>query len=526
MNSRIEIKAALTVDEAGEITGTAWPFGSADRVGDIITKGAFASTPARLPMLWSHDQSAVIGVWDSIDETPSGLQVKGRLLIDSVEKAREVRALVTAGAVNGLSIGFKTKQATPRKGGGRTISALDLVEISVVAVPSHPDARILSAKSATKTKGESMENDNIDVEAKTVDPAELDEKFTSLETKLADLGALGSRLDKIEARLNRPGAPAIVTKQVDAAEIERKAFVDYARTGAVDTKALSVAVGAGGGYLVPPVLLNELQKNLVLFSPMRSVARVTSIGVPKVTLPMRTANLTATWVGETAPRSESDPTYAQKDFNVYEVGVYVDVSNQLLEDSLFPLESELASDLAEEFGRAEGAAFVNGVGATQPTGILHTPAVGSTVNAAGATLAADDLIGVYHELPTFYASRAVWLMNRRTIGVIRKMKATNGEYLWHDNPSAEASLAFGNAGMLLGRPVVEMPDFPDVAPSTISVAFGDIQSAYRIFDRVSVDILRDPFSVRTTGQTRFHARKRVGGDVAKAEAIRFLKTTA
>lgn len=524
MSDRIEIKAALTVDEAGEITGVAWPFGSPDRVGDIITKGAFASTPARLPMLWSHDQSAVIGVWESVDETPSGLQVKGRLLIDSVEKAREVRALVQSGAVSGLSIGFKTKQATPRKGGGRTISALDLVEISVVAVPSHPDARILSAKSATHTKGKTMENDNIETEVKTVDAAALEEKFTSLETKLSDLGGLGSRLDKIEARLNRPGAPAIVTKQADAAEIERKAFNDWARTG-VETKALSVAVGAGGGYLVPPVLLSELQKNLVQFSNMRSVARVTSIGVPKVTLPKRVGNLSATWVGETAPRTESDPTYGQQDFNIFEVGVYVDVSNQLLEDSLFPLEAELAKDLAEEFGRAEGYAFVNGDGVLKPTGILHNPAVASTVNAAGATIDADDLIGVFHELPTFYASRAVWLMNRRTIGKIRKLTATNGEYLWTDSMS-DGSIAASNAGTLLGRPIVEIPDFPDVAPSTISIAFGDIASAYRIFDRVSVDILRDPYTQRTTGQTRFHARKRVGGDTAKAEAVRFLKTTA
>jgi HK97 family phage major capsid protein len=148
------------------------------------------------------------------------------------------------------------------------------------------------------------------------------------------------------------------------------------------------------------------------------------------------------------------------------------------------------------------------------------------VNAAGATVAADDLVELFHELPTFYASRGTWLMNRRTMGAIRKMKTTTGEYIWHDNPSAEASLPFGNAGTLLSRPIVEMPDFPDIAPSTVAIAFGDIQSAYRIFDRVSVDILRDPFTQRTTGQTRFHARKRVGGDVAKAEAIRFLKTTA
>jgi HK97 family phage major capsid protein len=187
------------------------------------------------------------------------------------------------------------------------------------------------------------DNDAADIVTKAIEDftATVNERFAAIEKRFENdnSDALGSRLDKIEARLNRPGAPAIITKKEDAAEIERKAFVDYARTGAVDTKALSVA--ANGAYLVPPVLLNELQKNLVLFSNMRSVARVTAIGVPKVTLPKRTANLTATWVGETATRAESDPTYAQQDFNVYELGVYVDVSNQLLEDSQFPLEAEL-----------------------------------------------------------------------------------------------------------------------------------------------------------------------------------------
>lgn len=115
MTDRIEIKAALSVDDAGEITGTAWPFGSPDRVGDVIEKGAFTG-PASLPMLFAHDQAQVIGVWDEINETDTGLTVKGRLLVDDVERAREVRAMVKAGAVAGLSIGFVTKGANlPRQ---------------------------------------------------------------------------------------------------------------------------------------------------------------------------------------------------------------------------------------------------------------------------------------------------------------------------------------------------------------------------------------------------------------------------
>jgi HK97 family phage prohead protease len=148
MNGRFEFKAALAVDDAGAITGTAWPFGSPDRVGDEILPGAFKSAKAPLPILFQHDPAAPVGAWSSITEGKSGLEVAGKLLVDEVARAREVRALVKSGAVTGLSIGFITKAATAKHGGGRTIKALDLVEISLVTVPSHPGARVRSAKSA------------------------------------------------------------------------------------------------------------------------------------------------------------------------------------------------------------------------------------------------------------------------------------------------------------------------------------------------------------------------------------------
>lgn len=146
--NKFEIKAALSVSDAGEITGLAWPFGSADRVGDMIEKGAFAGAAGPLPMLFGHNPNDPVGVWEATTETDTGLEVRGRLLVEQVERAREVRALVQAGAVTGLSIGFSTKKASARKGGGRTITSLELVEISLVTVPAHPGARIRSAKTA------------------------------------------------------------------------------------------------------------------------------------------------------------------------------------------------------------------------------------------------------------------------------------------------------------------------------------------------------------------------------------------
>ncbi len=150
MSDRIEIKAALAVDEAGHITGTAWPFGSPDTVGDIIEPVAFASATPPIPMLAFHDPAAPVGAWSTVHVTPKGLEVAGRLLVDDVTAAREMRALVAAGAVSGLSIGFRTLKAQNRKGGGRTIKSLDLLEISLVTIPAHPGARVSSVKSAAR----------------------------------------------------------------------------------------------------------------------------------------------------------------------------------------------------------------------------------------------------------------------------------------------------------------------------------------------------------------------------------------
>lgn len=144
----IETKLDATAD--GEIEAMAWPFATPDRVGDVIVKGAFASASYPLPVLFGHDPNDPVGVWDEGEETAEGLHLKGRLLVGEVARAREVRALVQSGAVRGVSIGFRTKAADRRKGGGRTITDLELLECSLVTIPCHPGARVASAKTAVR----------------------------------------------------------------------------------------------------------------------------------------------------------------------------------------------------------------------------------------------------------------------------------------------------------------------------------------------------------------------------------------
>lgn len=150
MNQLFEFKAQLTVDDVGAIKAMAWPFGSGDRVGDWIRKGAFATVQGPLPMLFGHKPHDPVGVWTEYKESNDGFESAGQLLIDDVARAKEVHALVKARAITGISIGFITRKAIARKGGGRDILALDLVEISLVTVPMHPGARITSSKSAAE----------------------------------------------------------------------------------------------------------------------------------------------------------------------------------------------------------------------------------------------------------------------------------------------------------------------------------------------------------------------------------------
>ena len=508
MTDRIEIKAHLTATEEGVIEGTAWPFGSADRVGDVIEQGAF-DRPASLPMLFAHDQSQVVGVWETIEETPAGLSVKGRLLVDDVERAREVRAMIRNGAVRGLSIGFQTRKAN-RTAKGRSITALELHEISVVAVPCHPGAQITALKGNPATieqHGVSAPMENEDLNPAQTAPVA---NAPTIDTKALD--AIKTRLDAIEAKAQRPGVHA--TGPVES--IERKAFVEFLQTGRMDAKALTNAADAAAGYVLAPKELEaEFVRNLVEFSPVRLIADVRTTASHTIIVPKRNSVTNAVWVGETAARTASEPTFGQQEISVKELATYVDVSLQALEDSDNVL-TEVSVALAEDFGAKENLAFLNGTLAVEPSGFMAAAGVGTTNNGHATNLSADALIRLFYAQPQTFRSNGTWVMNGATLGIIRALKDTTGQYLWQ--PSIQA----GQPETILGRPVLEMKDMPSIAAAATPIAFGDFKRAFRIYDRVDLQVLPDLLTQRTNGMARFHARRRVGSAVVRPDAFRKL----
>ena len=149
----------VVLTEGSVIQGYASVFGVRDRGGDVVMPGAYAASLKRMAaaggrvrMLWQHDQGQPIGVWDEVSEDTQGLRVKGRLLTE-VAKAREAAALMAAGAVDGLSIGYRTIRAEKLPEGGRKLIELELWEVSLVTFPMLPVARA-STKSDTGLLGE------------------------------------------------------------------------------------------------------------------------------------------------------------------------------------------------------------------------------------------------------------------------------------------------------------------------------------------------------------------------------------
>lgn len=148
----LQIKA----DSEGRIEGYASRFGELDRGGDIVVKGAYAgslSSGRKPKMLWQHDPSQPIGVWDEVKEDDTGLFVRGRIL-ETVEKGREVKSLIEAGAIDGMSIGYRTIKADRATDGARLLKELDLWEVSMVTFPMLESAKIDAIKAAEMSRRE------------------------------------------------------------------------------------------------------------------------------------------------------------------------------------------------------------------------------------------------------------------------------------------------------------------------------------------------------------------------------------
>jgi len=351
----------------------------------------------------------------------------------------------------------------------------------------------------------------------------------------AAIGELRGQVDEVKGRLDRLGRASgrAPLGGEGAASPEVKGFVDgYLRHGREsEVKSLTVGAPGDGGYAVPREIDARIASELKDISPIRRIAQVVQTGSSGYRKLFATGGAGSGWVSETAGRPETaTPTFEEIAPPSGELYANPAASQAMLDDAAFDLESWLAREIAGEFARAEGAAFVNGSGVNQPRGFLDAPtsaAVDSarpfgtlqyigTADAAGLGDTIElTLIDLAHSLKAGHRQGASWLMNSATLAEVRKLKASDGTFLW------QPGMVEGRPDRLLGYPVVEAEDMPDVAAGAFPIAFGNFKAGYLIAERSATSILRDPFTNKPF--VHFYATKRVGGQVLDSAAIKLLK---
>ncbi len=311
------------------------------------------------------------------------------------------------------------------------------------------------------------------------------------------------------------------------------AFVNgYIRQGReVELKSFTGAVAADGGFAVPREIDGQIDALLKMASPVRAIANVVRVGSAGYRKLVTRSGVASGWASEIAARPVTNtPVFEEVVPSFGELYAQPAATQAMLDDAQFDVEGWLAQEIATEFAKAEGTAFVSGDGVHKPKGFLTYPTnaqldqnrpfgtvqhIATGVAADFGTAPQDKLVDLVHAVRAPYRQGAVWVMNAATLGRVRKFKDGQGGYIW------QPALMAGQPDLLLGFPVVESEDMPEIAANTLPIAFGNFKAGYLIAERQETAILRDPYSNKP--YVNFYATRRVGGGLINSEAIKLLK---
>ena len=344
----------------------------------------------------------------------------------------------------------------------------------------------------------------------------------------ADVVALGKDIERIErqaaidAELAKPTSEPIVNKPAAkvpektgrAADEYRQAMIAAIRSNFRNvSNVLQEGVDSDGGYLVPEEMDSRLLDVLTEENIMRNLGtKITTSGERKINI--AATKPAASWIEEGGALSFGDATFDQIIMDAYKLHVAIKVTEELLYDNAFNLESYIIQQFGKAISNAEEDAFLNGDGSHKPTGLLTSAATGVTT--AGATITADELISLVYSLKRPYRKNAAFIINDQTLSVIRKLKDANQAYIWQ--PSYQA----GEPDRLLGYALHTSPYMPTIAAGKAVIAFGDY-SYYNIGDRGtrSLQELKELFA--GNGMVGFVMKERVDGKLVLPEAVQTLK---
>lgn len=357
----------------------------------------------------------------------------------------------------------------------------------------------------------------------------------------SDVVALGKEIERLErqsvidAELSKATSNPITNTPSKGTEEKtgrasaeyKKAFWNAMRTRSgegldlVVKNALQIGTDTEGGYLVPDEFERTLVEALEDENIFRRFANVITTSSGDHKIPVVASKGTASWIDEEGTIPESDDSFGQVSIGAYKLGTMIKVSEELLNDSVFSLESYISKEFARRIGNKEEESFFIGDGSGKPTGILAaTGGAQLGVTTASATaITIDEVLDLFYSLKAPYRNRAAFVMNDATVKAIRKLKDGNGQYLW------QPSLQAGTPDTILNRPLYTSAYVPTIASAAKTVAFGDF-SYYWVADRQGRTFKRLNELFAVTGQVGFVATQRVDGKLILPEAIKILQQKA
>lgn len=357
-------------------------------------------------------------------------------------------------------------------------------------------------------------------------------------TKVQELEDTIEELDKKAFRAHEKSADESEIKEFES--FHKKAYDTFMRNSEIGLKAeaqnfiprnnkmsnlfdesqikyLRTDVNPDGGFLCPPEYVREIIKKITEIDPIRSYAKIRTTGAISIQMPSRTRLVSSEWEGEGQQDTKDHSKYGKEVLNLRRLSVTVPITREQLQDSTFDMVSEINADIAEEYARKEGLAFLKGDGVNQPEGIMTNTEVKSIDTAAAGVLDMDDLIKLTASVKEGYAGR--FAFNKETRGKIMSLKyiAGTGGYIW-----SAGNVAAGIPSTILGEEYFIAQSMDNVATDKYPVIYGDFRRAYLIADRTSMDVIRDEISesVRRKNMVEFTFHRRTGGMVVLAEALR------
>lgn len=349
-------------------------------------------------------------------------------------------------------------------------------------------------------------------------------KYDNLEKEFESAQRNIERLEKSEKRssfMNEPTSKPVVTvvnneEDENDTDLSRSAFWNMARGKALtaeQSRALTTTTDAKGGYLVPEVFADTIIAKATEQSYIRDLATV-STSTHTENVPVEGDDGANGWIDEEGEYPESDPTIGQVVLNAWKTGRIVKVTDESLQDTVPNIEGYVAMKFAKSTTKAEEAAFISGDGVKKPTGVLVTAQVGKT-SASTSAITADEVLDLMASLDEDYEGNAYLMMNKNTRNALRKLKDTQGQYLWVQGFA-------GNPDTFDGKPIRINKYMPDIAAGAKPIAYGDF-SYYHIKDRKVMTLLRLNEAYAKTGHVGFRIDKRVDGKLVLPEAVKTLQ---